>query len=131
MQKLTLKHPTFKNVCPECGSPTRRYPDGDPSLFPDIQCHCCSNNHQVMVHSKTNKVFSVVIPFKELEFCPKCGRADLKVISRQSYSCKDGNVALWIYRCPAEHWIPRRQLVERKLGRSQIELPWEDDEDEL
>jgi hypothetical protein len=69
-----------------------------------------------MVQPKTNKVFSVVIPFKELEFCPKCGRADLKVVSRQAYSSKEGNEALWIYRCPAGHQIPRRQLVERKPG---------------
>ena len=80
-----------------------------------------------MVESKTNKVFSVVIPFKELELCPKCGRAALKVVSRQSYSSKDGNEALWIYKCPVGHWIPRRQLVERKPGLSQIEIQGEDD----
>ena len=63
------------------------------------------------------EVVSIVIPFKHLEACPKCGRR-LKVASTQGYDEEDGVYKLVTYVCEAGHWIPHRQLVVRKFRTS-------------
>jgi len=69
-----------------------------------------------MVETKTSSILSVMIPFKHLKACPKCGRIGLKIVSESGFLGKEGNERLVIYTCPAGHHISHRQLVVRKPG---------------
>ena len=74
--------------------------------------------------TRTCEILSIAIPFKELGFCPQCGRIELKKIQDQKYPDQDGIIRLVIYRCPNGHQTPSRQLVTKQFNVPPKEL-WE------
>ena len=108
----------FKSICPECGSSVRRCPEID--FGKEFKGYKCVNGHVITVF-QDREVISVKIPFKHLEFCPKCGRR-LKAVSTMTYDEEEGLVKLVTYRCETGHWIPHRQLVFRRYGRPSVKL---------
>jgi len=99
----------FTGSCPECGSKVSRYRKLD---FGDrFKGYKCRNGHLITVMDD-EEVVSIVIPFKHLEACPKCGHR-LKVTSMQDFEEKEGIYRLVTYVCEAGHWIPHRQLIHR------------------
>jgi ssDNA-binding Zn-finger/Zn-ribbon topoisomerase 1 len=100
--------------CPECKGATSPFPEGN--IGKNVECYRCKNGHLIRVDTRTCEILSIAIPFKELGFCPQCGRIELKKIQDQKYPDQDGIIRLVIYRCLNGHEATRRQLVVKQAG---------------
>jgi hypothetical protein len=110
--------------CPECHGSLERYPKQD--IPGAVERYRCVNSHLIGFNIKSQKVTSIILPFKHLEKCPKegCGLpiGPAEVISDQTTPTRTngvedgkGLVRLVYYQCSRGHQSSKRQFIQKKF----------------